>query len=393
MKNSILRNILIAFLGFGISMGIVFPFYAEFFVEWKPGMMKWFIVGCLFSGVIIGVINYLMLKWILIDKLKRIADVSRAISNKDLSVTCVIESKDVIGDIIDGFNMMTNTLRQMIGDISQTSSSIAKATDQLSEVAKNTHEGVLTTHEQSRVITQCLDNLNQSLEEEHDLVLQTTERVENATIQSKAGSDVVNTSVEVINQLGSGIEEAASVVHKVEQDSEGISSILSVIQSISDQTNLLALNAAIEAARAGEQGRGFAVVADEVRLLAQRSSEATEEIQGTIEQLQMGAREAAAVMLRGKDQAQTGMKQVSGAGDALSRILEAVNGINTINETIQTVASTQSQLSQDMNDSVAGIAQISDHSLKGSEQTEEASESLQNLGHQLADLVSQFKLK
>lgn len=115
MKSSLLRKLLISFLAFGLGVALIFPFYANFFVEWKPGMLPWFVVGCVIAGLIIGVVNYWLLNIILLSKLRRISEIANAISNKDISHTCSLESADTIGEIVDSFNLMAVNLRELIG--------------------------------------------------------------------------------------------------------------------------------------------------------------------------------------------------------------------------------------------------------------------------------------
>ena len=121
MKPSILRNLLFSYLGFGVVVAIIFPFYADFFVEWKPGMLVWFVVGCLVAGLIIGIANYWLFNIILLQKLRRISEVANSISNKDLSFSCSMESADTIGEIIISFNGMSQNLRDLIGQTSSLS--------------------------------------------------------------------------------------------------------------------------------------------------------------------------------------------------------------------------------------------------------------------------------
>lgn len=116
MKTSLLRNLLISFLAFGISVAVIFPFYANFFVDWKPGMLVWFVFGCLIAGIVMGVVNYWLVNVILLSKLRRISEIATAISNKDISHTCTLQSADTIGEIVDSFNKMAENLRDLIGE-------------------------------------------------------------------------------------------------------------------------------------------------------------------------------------------------------------------------------------------------------------------------------------
>ena len=162
MKPSILRNILFAFLGFGISMGIIFPFYASFFVEYKEGLYIWFAIGCLVAGIVIGVINYYLLNILLISKLKSIALVSTAISNHDLSANCVLESHDVIGDIVNSFNKMSDTLRDVVSELKQSSEQMLNGVNQICVVADATSNGVQSQHSQTQNVEMAIQQMTQT---------------------------------------------------------------------------------------------------------------------------------------------------------------------------------------------------------------------------------------
>ena len=166
-------------------------------------------------------------------------------------------------------------------------------------------------------------------------------------MKRKDGQGVVEGSIDAINRLAGEIERAATVTDKLDEYSTNIGAVLDVIRGIADQTNLLALNAAIEAARAGEQGRGFAVVADEVRTLASKTQESTSEIQDMIERLQTGTREAVSVMQSSRGEAQNSVEQTAIAGESLSKITQAVSVINDMSTHIASAAEEQSSVSQE----------------------------------------------
>jgi methyl-accepting chemotaxis protein len=392
MQSSILRNILFAFLSFGILMGIIFPFYASFFVEYKEGLYIWFAIGCLVAGIIMGVFNYYLLNFLLISKLKRIAQVATAISNNDLSFTCEMESNDVIGEIISSFNKMAGTLRTVIGEIQNSSGQMLSGVDKICVVANATNEGVLRQHSETQNVEQSIQLMTQTAQEVSSKAAQAAEAAALAKEEAGKGSQVVNQSISSIKTLANDVENASSSINRLETESNNIGGVLDVIRGISEQTNLLALNAAIEAARAGEQGRGFAVVADEVRTLAQRTQDSTKEIQTMIDNLQSVSRETVEVMEKGQSQASTSVEQAAQAGQSLQEITRAVTAITEINTTINDEAGSQSGIAVEINQNIATISQIASESKNGSEQTAAESQALAGLAANLQQLVGKFQL-
>ena len=392
MKPSILRNILFAFLGFGISMGIIFPFYASFFVEYKEGLFIWFAIGCLVAGMVIGVINYYLLNILLISKLKRIALVSTAISNHDLSANCIMESHDVIGDIVNSFNKMSDTLRDVVSELKQSSGQMLSGVNQICVVADATSHGVQSQHTQTQNVEMAIQQMTQTAQDVSSKAAQAAEAAAVAKEESVKGKSVVGQTVSSIQTLASAVENASSSINRVEQESVNIGGVLDVIQGISEQTNLLALNAAIEAARAGEQGRGFAVVADEVRTLAQRTQESTKEIQDMIETLQSVSRDTVAVMEQGQSQADQSVANAKEAGQSLEQITQAVQAITEMNTLINDQAGSQSGVAVEINQNMSAISAIASESKDGAERTNQESQVLSNLANKLQQLVSKFQL-
>jgi len=392
MKPSILRNILLAFLGFGIMMGIIFPFFANFFVEYKEGLHGWFIVSCLVAGVIIGLINYYILNIVLVSKLKRIAQVSVAISNHDLSFTCDMSSDDVIGEIIDSFNDMAATLRDVVSELKDSSELMLTSVNQICSVADSTSQGVQNQHNQTQNVEMAIQRMTQIAQDVSSKAAQAAEAAAIAKEEAEKGNTVVSQTVSSIKSLASAVENASSSINRVEKESLNIGGVLDVIQGISEQTNLLALNAAIEAARAGEQGRGFAVVADEVRTLAQRTQESTKEIQTMIETLQSVSRETVGVMEKGQTQANESVNHATEAGNSLQQIKEAVKGITEINTLINDEAGSQSGVAVEINENMHSISEIATESMNGAERTNQESQGLSNLAQNLQQLVAKFKV-
>jgi methyl-accepting chemotaxis protein len=195
-----------------------------------------------------------------------------------------------------------------------------------------------------------------------------------------------------INGLSSDVSEAREVINDVAKLSENIGQVLEVISSISDQTNLLALNAAIEAARAGEAGRGFAVVADEVRILAQRTRDATEEIKKTIDQLQKGTTSSVSVMNEGVKQAASAVKLSENAGASLERIISKISNITELNFSIASAAKEQSAVTAEINENVSNIRNIANQNAEAADHTVEAGEQLMAMSAGLQALISTFKV-
>ena len=392
MKPSILRNILFAFLGFGLSMGIIFPFYAGFFVDYKEGLYIWFALGCLVAGIVIGVINYYLLNLLLISKLKRIAQVATAISSHDLTFTCSMDSNDVIGEIINSFNKMADTLRDVVGELKISSQQLQNGVNHICVVADSTSNGVQNQHSQTQNVEMSIQRMTEIAQEVSSKAAQAAEAAATAKEESEKGNSVVGQTVNSIQALASAVENAAESINRVEKESINIGGVLDVIQGISEQTNLLALNAAIEAARAGEQGRGFAVVADEVRTLAQRTQESTKEIQAMIETLQTVSRDTVEVMEKGQSQASESVNYANEAGNSLQQITQAVQAITEINTLINDEAGSQSGVAVEINQNMASISQIASESMDGAERTNQESRGLADLANKLQQLVAKFKL-
>jgi methyl-accepting chemotaxis protein len=219
-----------------------------------------------------------------------------------------------------------------------------------------------------------------------------SEAANQADKAAKDGRDIVTKTVASINGLAEEVERAGEVIRKLEADTENVGTILDVIKGIAEQTNLLALNAAIEAARAGEQGRGFAVVADEVRTLASRTQDSTQEIQKVIEELQTAARSAVEVMGQSKHRAQTSVEQAAQTGESLAAITERVEAITEMNMQIATAAEQQERAAYSIKENVLGIKDTSETTMRSIQKVEEASSSLVDISGNLHRVTGDFKV-
>ena len=218
------------------------------------------------------------------------------------------------------------------------------------------------------------------------------ETTQKADEEAKNGRQIVIHTIDLINSLSGDIQKSSEVIKQLEKDADDIGTVLDVIKSIAEQTNLLALNAAIEAARAGEQGRGFAVVADEVRTLASRTQSSTEEIRNMIERLQGGTRNAVKVMGQGSEHSQKTVEQAAEAGAALEAITKAVDQIAQMNEMIASAAEEQGSVAEEINRNIVNVRDVTEQTAEGALQTAASSEEMKTVAGNLHDLVGGFKV-
>ncbi|MES9848328.1 MAG: methyl-accepting chemotaxis protein, partial [Candidatus Thiodiazotropha sp.] len=256
--------------------------------------------------------------------------------------------------------------------------------------AEHTRDGITKQHEQTTQVATAMTEMSATVHEVAQNTTQTAEAARQADQQANSGRDVVNAVTSSIDSLASEVGRAVETVQHVEQDSERIGSVLDVIRGIADQTNLLALNAAIEAARAGEQGRGFAVVADEVRTLAKRTQDSTEEIQEMIESLQTGVRETVTVMETSQQQAAESVDQAGRAHEALEEITRVVDTISQMSSQIATAAEEQSAVAEDINRNIVDITHVAEATSQDSAKSYDASEAMSKEVDLLGKLLSDF---
>jgi methyl-accepting chemotaxis protein len=310
--------------------------------------------------------------------------------NGDLTKRIAQNSTDEIGDLIHWFNLFMDKLHESINDVVKSISPLANVSEDLGTMTTRTSQ---ITEQQSRAtddVTRSVDEMFRSVQNVAQNASSAALAAKEADLEAKAGRSVVTQSVESINDLASEVERAAKVIGKLESDTENVGTILDVIKGIAEQTNLLALNAAIEAARAGEQGRGFAVVADEVRTLASRTQDSTQEIQRVIEELQAAAQSAAEVMSHSQVQAKASVAQAAKTDESLATITEKVGSITQMNTEIAAATGEQEKVSNDIKNNVDGIRANAEAAVKNVQEVEAASESLLVISTNLRKITSQF---
>ncbi|HBM09816.1 methyl-accepting chemotaxis protein [Pseudomonas sp. Choline-3u-10] len=310
----------------------------------------------------------------------------------DLTRRITVTSRDEIGQLGSNFNAFVSKLQNVIGNIAGATAQLATAAEQLSAVTVQTSAGVSNQQHETAQMASAITEMTATSQEVATNTSHAFGAASEADKQAKAGDRVVSATITAINDLAREVEESAAIIGKLRGDSENIGAVLDVIKSIAEQTNLLALNAAIEAARAGEQGRGFAVVADEVRTLARRTQQSTTEIEGLVVTLQGGAERAVAAMKLSRERTLATVGQAREAGESLASITRAVDTILQINTQIASAAEEQTAVSLEIQCSVINIQQVSEQTSAGAVQTATASTELARLGEQLRGLVGQFRV-
>ena len=309
----------------------------------------------------------------------------------DLSQRLIQKGQCEIGEIIGQFNQFIGKIEEVVIKLDGSVEPVISVATVVSEASQKSNDGAKAQAQQTDRIATAVTQMTAAVTEVAQNAAITMDSTREAESKAEDGQKVVSDTVTSINALAAEVESASAVIKQLEESTLDIGGVLDVIKGIAEQTNLLALNAAIEAARAGEQGRGFAVVADEVRTLAGRTQNSTAEIEKMTEQLQTAAKQAVQVMVRGHEKASVSVENASLAGEALDAIATSVKTIADMNAQIAASAEEQSQVSEEINKNIVSIAEVTDNSLMQAENTSEESLKLVTLARDLESLVGQFK--
>ncbi|MGL5006399.1 MAG: methyl-accepting chemotaxis protein [Plesiomonas sp.] len=351
-------------------------------------------VSVLFSivAVILGVLFSLVISNQLTGQLAGLLSASKQISNKNLFVSYIDKSKNEIGMLAREIELMRLNLHEMITNIACGSTQLSSAAEEVSAVAMQSSVGMESQKEQITLLATAMNELQSTANDMSKNADDAANSVKNAVNEADNGMNIVLSTVTTIEQIAFDIQKASKVVHELEQESSKIGIVLDVIRGIAEQTNLLALNAAIEAARAGEQGRGFAVVADEVRTLAHRTQESTAEINGIIKNLQSKANEAENAMMVSSQMMESGVSQVKKSGEVIKSMNDNIMLINDMNTQIASASEEQNAVSESLNVNINNINDVTLEVSEGSNQTAKACSELSLLANNLQQLTGQFKI-
>ncbi len=349
-------------------------------------------LGATLLALLLGVLAAVVITRQITRPLAETLAVVQRIADGDLTQNLNVTRRDELGVLQQGIQRMGTTLRDLIGHIRDGVTQIASAAEELSAVTEQTSAGVNSQKIETDQVATAMHEMSATVQEVARNAEDASQAASLADQEAREGDRVVGEAIAQIERLAEEVARSTEAMHVLQQESDKIGSVMDVIKAVADQTNLLALNAAIEAARAGEAGRGFAVVADEVRSLAQRTQQSTEEIAGLVAGLQSGSQRVATVMSNSRTLTDSSVLLTRKAGTALESITATVSNIQSMNQQIAAAAEEQSAVAEEISRSILNVRDVSEQTAAASDETAASSVELARLGGQLQQLVSHFRV-
>jgi methyl-accepting chemotaxis protein len=353
---------------------------------------RWIVIAASVIGLLLALGFGMVLTQSISRPLNNAVTVTERIASGDLTVKLEQTSQDEIGILLEALNKMTENLKKLIAEIQLASQSVASGSDELSASSEEITRTMNDLSSRASQIATSAEEMSQTVLD----IAKNASNIANTSVETgeiaRKGAEIVQNSARESQMIAETVRRSTNVMQTLGQKSQQIGEIIGVINDIADQTNLLALNAAIEAARAGEQGRGFAVVADEVRKLAERTGKATAEISEMIRSIQGEVNEAIGAMEDTNTKVETGLRYATEAGDQLSHIVKSVEGLQSMVQQIASATEEMSSTSEMISGDIQGIAQGAKEISSGADQIAQSSSELARLSGQLRNIVSQFKV-
>ena len=343
-------------------------------------------------ALLVGVIAAVIITRQITRPLQETLAVVERIASGDLTQNVTVTRRDELGVLQQGIARMGVTLRDLISGIRDGVTQIASAAEELSAVTEQTSAGVNSQKVETDQVATAMHEMTATVQEVARNAEEASQAAAAADGEAREGDKVVNEAIAQIERLASEVVRSTEAMSVLQQESDKIGSVMDVIKAVAEQTNLLALNAAIEAARAGEAGRGFAVVADEVRGLAQRTQKSTEEIEGLVAGLQNGTQQVSAVMNNSRALTDSSVALTRKAGASLENITRTVSNIQSMNQQIAAAAEQQSAVAEEISRSIINVRDVSEQTAAASDETAASSVELARLGGQLQQMVSHFRV-
>ena len=359
-------------------------------LKYEKDTFTW-LLGLLLVNVLAGTGLGILIMRSIINPLNEAVHVAQTIATGDLTGHIAAVGNSELGRLLTAQDTMRGNLREMLELINSSTITLSGAAEELHVTTEQVAQGMQTNRTEVEQLATAMNEMTATVQEIAQNAADTASAAQNADQESNSSVTVVNQTISAIEGLANDITHAGQVINELEKDSENIGAVLDVIKSISEQTNLLALNAAIEAARAGEQGRGFAVVADEVKTLAQRTQESTQEIQDMISRIQSSAQNAVSVITTSSERAGQGVEQARQAGTSLGNIKQVITNISDMNTQIACASEEHSAVAEEINRNVVNINQITEQSADATSQTTAAISDLTRMANDLREQVARFR--